>query len=181
MAGWLAGIGLALNPNLIAHGNLNTTDMGVTALVFAGMRACGGRNQIRSLVALAFATVVFALASVAKFTGLIWLGSTLLVVVPLFAWRWKRAQILIVIPFGLAVFAALLTGFYGSPQRFFAGVSAQTNHAFEGHKAWFHGQFFEQSSCMRISGGNLSQSTGSLERLNFSGVLRFFGRGNQRG
>jgi len=146
LAAWLAGIGLALNPNLIAHGNLNTTDMGVTALVVAGTAVVWRAVRDRSRAWLMTSAVVFALASMTKFTGLIWLASLLVLVVPLLAWRWRDGRALLAIPVGLAAFLILLFAFYGSPDRFFAGVSAQAGHAFSGHKAWFHGNFFEKSS-----------------------------------
>jgi hypothetical protein len=166
MAGGLAGIALALNPNLIAHGNLCTTDMGVTALVFAGTAVLWKACRDESRGALVLATVLFMIASLTKFTGLIWLASALFVVVPVLSRRWRSKKILWLIPVSVVALIGMLLMIYGpeaqairdlTPKgvktlgklpagRFIEGLMLQSRHALEGHTAWFHGDLFEKST-----------------------------------
>ena len=171
LAGWLAGLGLALNPNLLAHGNLNTTDMGVTALAIAGTAALWLAVRSRSRRWLLGALALFALSSLVKFTGLIWFGTALLVVVPLLAVRWRDRRLLWIIPLALVALAAGALACYGLEAqamreipgsdgvaamatmpagRFVEGLVRQSRHALQGHRAWFHGQMFDRTSWWHI-------------------------------
>lgn len=161
MAGWLAAFGLALNPVILSHGSLCTTDMAVTALVVAGTaflwRAC--THSLRGN--LVGALVCFALAPLAKHTGLIWFAAFLAVCVPWLAWRKKEPRVLWLLLLGPLLWLFMLVLLYGPrPQevrlpegsflagksviagRYFEGLMVQGGHAVEGHRAYFAGETF---------------------------------------
>lgn len=159
LAAWLAAAGLALQPSLLAHGHLATTDMGVAAFTVLGTVLLA-----RSLAAdgrgLGWAVLAFVLASAVKFSGLIWLGSVLLIVLPLLAWRRRRPALLVWIPLGALLLAAVLLLLYGPAAqeirggtagawpagRFFEGLLRQSDHALAGHRGYLAGAAFQAAS-----------------------------------
>jgi len=161
-AAWLAAAGFCLNPNLVAHGDLTTTDMGVTALVCAGTFLLWSHTRAESFFRLALAGVAFAAAAAAKFTGLLWLAAYLLLAVPLAAWSARRPRWLMAAPLAFATLLLLLGELYGPALqtvrapgtiwdgitipagRYLEGVVAQSAHALEGQRAYFGGRQFEQ-------------------------------------
>lgn len=179
-AGWLCGLALALNPNLLAHGSLNTTDIGVTALAFAGLACLWHAQRSRSTLALTSAALLFVLAGLAKFTGLIWLFAFLLVALPLLCNREFARRRLWLIPVTLLLLGGAILWLYGGEAqavrqvradgrgieeiaklpagRFVEGILAQSRHALEGHKAWFHGRGFERSSWWHMPAAILLKS-----------------------
>ena len=158
-AAWLAAAGLALQPSLLAHGHLATTDMGVAAFA-----VCGTVMLARSLAqdgrGLGWAVLAFVLASAVKFSGLIWLGSALLIVLPMLAWRLRRPALLAWIPLGALLLAGVLLLLYGPAAqeirggtagswpagRFFEGLVRQSDHALAGHRGYLAGAVFQVAS-----------------------------------
>ncbi|MCE9614986.1 MAG: hypothetical protein K8T26_11960 [Lentisphaerae bacterium] len=157
-AAWIAGLGLALNPALLAHGNLATTDMGVTAFAMLGTALLWRAMQAPDARSLGWATLSFAAAAATKHSGLIWWLSYLVIVIPMVAWTRRSWRPLAQLPLGIASLAALLLGLYGfEPQvirgpvdgwltgvampagRFVEGLIAQEQHSLAGHRAYFHG------------------------------------------
>ncbi|MFT5472146.1 MAG: hypothetical protein ACI856_000462, partial [Kiritimatiellia bacterium] len=153
LGAWVCGLGIGLNPNLLAHGNLTTTDMGVLALGVAGTHAlwrasargthadqrarANGMDQ--STVLLSLATLAFAASAMVKFTGLIWLGGHLLFVVPLLAWRQRSWQPLWQWVLAAVSFLVLLVGCYGlDPQAVRAPAFAWLNGS-----EWIGGRYLE--------------------------------------
>lgn len=170
LAGWLGGVGLALNPNLLAHGHLNTTDMGVTALALSGVAALWVAVREGSRRWLLAATLLLGLSSLAKFTGVIWFGGALLVIAAL-AWRWRSPRLLWIAPLASATLGLLVLGWYGLEAqtvrsgagadavatatalpagRFLEGLFRQSQHALAGHRSWFHGEVFDRASWWHI-------------------------------
>jgi len=164
VAAWLTAAGLVLNPNMLVHGNISTSDMSVTALTLAGTvflwkaaRQAPWRNLFWSMLCFVF-------ASVAKFTGLIWLVTFLVVCVPWIAYKERRPALLFISLVGVGMLGLALLVLYGpTPQevrvpglawsgarviagRYVEGLFRQTEHAFEGHRAFFHGEMFELSA-----------------------------------
>jgi len=160
-AGALAGIGLALNPNILTHGHLATTDMGVTATALAGSYALWRYVRRSKALRLATAGFFFACAALVKYTGLIWLGVYLLIGVPALAW-WRRSpRVLGHLPLTAAIFLGGLWWLYGSAPylvrlgdagwpsgeswwagRYVEGLFLQAGHALEGQRAFFLGRQF---------------------------------------
>lgn len=164
VAGWLAAFGLGLNPLILAHGNLNTSDMGVAALAVAGsyglwLFARGGRWP-----AALGAAVCFALAAAVKFSGLIWLAAFVAACVPLLAAARRDGRVLGFAPLAVLMLMLLLVGLYGAaPQairfrpgswpdgqalvagRYVEGLFRQGGHALSGQKAFFAGERFVAS------------------------------------
>ena len=165
-AGWVAGVGLALNPTILAHGNLVTSDMGVTALVLSGTAAAwwGIQASIRQKY-LALSSLCFALAAVAKFTGLIWFLAYLLLVIPVLAIIRREPRIWLHGLLAAVLFVGALLCVYGwMPQRvrvtapavlidavlpagrYLEGLFRQGMHALEGQRAFFVGHRFTEGS-----------------------------------
>lgn len=154
-AAWLAATGLALQPSLLAHGHLATTDAGVAAFALAGTGALAWSIR-RGGAGLGWPILCFLLASVTKHSGLIWLAATLFIVVPVLAWRWRRPALLAWIPLAAAALVLLLLALYGTaPQeirggvcgafpagRFVEGLMRQSDHALSGHRAYLAGRVF---------------------------------------
>ena len=158
LAAWLAAAGLALQPSLLAHGNLATTDMGVATFTVLGTvllaQACarGGRG-------IGWAVLALVPAAAVKFSGLIWLGA-LLIVLPLAAWRFRRPAILVWLPLAVAALAGLLLVLYGGESqairiegwgawpagRYIEGLFRQSEHALTGHRGYLAGSVFQQGS-----------------------------------
>lgn len=164
LAAWLAGIGLALNPSILAHGHLNTTDMGVTALALAGLFAAWNAFKTGRGRMLLLATVFMALSAAVKFTGLAWLGLFMLIVVPFLALHLRKPAAILCIPAGLLLLIALLLMLYGlEPQtiriatehplagktvpcgRYIEGLIAQGHHAAEGQQAFLAGRYYDSA------------------------------------
>lgn len=160
-AAWVAACGLGLNPSLLAHGHLNTTDMGVAALALAGTYAAWRFETGASRWALLWATAAFVLAAVSKLSGVIWLGLWVLVAVPLFALARRDARLLLFSALAVAGLVLAVLALYGlSPQmirasapawlagrmmpagRYVEGLLAQGDHALVGQRAYFAGQHF---------------------------------------
>jgi hypothetical protein len=157
-AGWLAGLGLALSPTLLAHGNLNTTDVSVTVWVVAGTFALWLAVRTGGRAGLLSAALLFVLAAASKFTGLIWLAAFTFVCLPCLAIGQRRAWPLVYIPVALGLLAGLLLLLYGPlPQvvrveggrlaglalpagRYMEGLLLQSQHALEGQRTWFLGR-----------------------------------------
>ena len=158
-AAWLAAAGLALQPSLLAHGHLATTDMGVAAFTVLGTVLLA-RSLAADGCGLGWAVLAFVLASAVKFSGLIWLGSALLMVLPLLAWRLRRPALLVWIPVGALLLAAVLLLLYGPAAqeirggtggtwpagRFFEGLLRQSDHALTGHRGYLAGATFQVAS-----------------------------------
>jgi 4-amino-4-deoxy-L-arabinose transferase-like glycosyltransferase len=159
LAAWLAAAGLALQPSLLVHGNLATTDIGVAAFAVLGTLLLA-RGLQHGRADLAGAMVAFVLAAVTKHSGLIWLGALLLVVVPALALRQRKPRLLALLPVAVAVLGGALLLLYGpSVQpirygpggawpagRFIEGLFRQGGHALEGHRAFLAGHVFQQGS-----------------------------------
>jgi hypothetical protein len=171
LAAWLAGCGLATSPTLLAHGNISTTDMGVTALAVAGTyfawrgaRAMPWRN-------LFWAMCCFVFAAMAKFTGLIWLATFILLCVPCFAWQETRPSLLFLCIVGVGLFGLCLLVLYGpagqvvrvpglswsgasvTAGRYIEGIIRQADHAMEGHRAYFGGETFDAAYAWHLPAG----------------------------
>ena len=164
-AGWLAGLGLAANPNIIAHGNLTTTDMGVVTCLLGGsffLWQAVARGHDRRL---AWSTVLFALGAVMKYYGLIWFAAYLFLCLPILAVSRRAPRLLWHLPAAAALCAALLACLYGvRPQlirlgseswpdgrtwiagRYVEGLLRQGRHTLSGHRAFFAGHRFMKSS-----------------------------------
>ena len=158
LAAWTAAAGLALQPSLLAHGNLATTDIGVAAFTFLGTLLLAHALE-RNGRGLGWAVMAFVPAAAVKFSGLIWLGA-LLLVLPLAAWRFRRPALLLWLPLACAALAALVWALYGGePQairvegwgvwpagRYIEGLFRQSEHALTGHRGYLAGAVFEQGS-----------------------------------
>lgn len=168
-AAWVAAFGLALNPNLLAHGNLTTSDMGVAALTLAGSYFLWEFCRTDRTAWLLLSAFGFAAAAAAKFTGLIWLVSFLILCVPLLALQKRRPGLVLYAGIGLLFFGFLLVLLYGpSPQmirasrvpwlegrsmiagRYLEGLVRMGTHALEGQSAYFGGRTFTQSEIWHL-------------------------------
>ena len=164
-AGWLAGILLALNPNLLAHGHLNTTDIGVAAMGFAACYALWRFAETNKKRWLSISSMAFTGAALVKFSGLIWLIAFAFICVPLLAGLKRRVTLLWFIPGTAAFFIAVLVFLYGwEPQivrtgqhffltghplvagRYWEGLFVQGQHALTGHRAYFAGHKLIEAS-----------------------------------
>jgi hypothetical protein len=67
----VAGAAFALEPNLLAHGSLITTDMGMTAFFFAATAAFGRFLETRAAGWLAATGLLWGIALLAKFTAVL--------------------------------------------------------------------------------------------------------------
>ncbi|MFH0907247.1 MAG: hypothetical protein V1929_00590 [bacterium] len=164
VAAWLTAAGFALNPNMLVHGNISTSDMSVTALTLAGtvfLWKAARQSPWRNLF---WSMICFVFASVAKFTGLIWLLTFLIVCVPWIAYRERRLALLFISLVGVGMLGLALLVLYGpAPQevrvpglawsgarvmagRYVEGLFRQTGHVLEGHRAFFAGDIFEVGS-----------------------------------
>lgn len=163
-AGWLAAAGLALNPCLLAHGNLSTTDVGVAAFLVAATYALWEYARGGDAANLAWAGLGFALAASTKYSGFMFLALFLAVCVPLAAWDRRDARLLAFVPGILLLFVVLLVWQYGpsvqtirgNPDswlfgkrliagRYVEGLFNQGGHSFQGQRAFFNGAQFELS------------------------------------
>ena len=167
MAALLAGLGLALNPTMLAHCNLTTTDGGVAALVVAGTYflwrfTSGERRAVaRRDRELLCAGVAFALAACVKFSGIVWLAAYVVLCVPLLAWSRRRGRLLWYAPATIGLSCVFLLCLYGLAAqeirvgpgsrldgvraicgRYIEGLLVQGRHSVEGHRAFFHGRRF---------------------------------------
>jgi hypothetical protein len=138
--------------------------MGVTALVVAGTFFTWRGAREMPWRNLFWAMCCFVFAATAKFTGLIWLATFLLLCVPCLAWQETRPSLLFMVIVGAGFFALCLLALYGTePQvvrapglswsgakviagRYMEGLVQQTEHAMEGHRAYFDGQIFDAAS-----------------------------------
>ena len=164
-AGWLAGLLLALNPNLLAHGHLNTTDSGVAAMAFAACYALWRFTETNRLRWLTLSSLAFVGAALIKFSGLIWLGAFVFVCIPLLAGTKHKMGLWWFIPFTAVLFATGLILLYGvEPQvvradprafltghsliagRYWEGLLVQGQHALTGHRAYFAGRKLMEAS-----------------------------------
>ncbi|OVE75250.1 hypothetical protein BVX97_05405 [bacterium E08(2017)] len=164
-AAWLACAGLALNANILTHGNLTTTDMSVTTLVFLASMMSWLYIRTDRMSHLSASGVLFAIASMFKFTGLVWMLAFLILVIPLACIRAGSRKPLAAIPITLASFIVLLVLSYGfdaqtvrvnSPSwisgaqsvggRYIEGLFRQGSHILSGHRAYFAGSQFYRSS-----------------------------------
>lgn len=162
--GWLAALAISLNPTVLAHGHLTTSDMGVTALVLAGSYALWRGTRDRPSFWITCATLFFVLGAMAKFTGLVWLLTYLLVCVPALVFLDKRPRYLWQFVLAILFFALSLFWLYGSePQlvrtmtdrwwsgrsipagRYIEGLFSQGRHALQGQRSFFAGKTFTQS------------------------------------
>jgi hypothetical protein len=168
LAGWLAAAGLSLNPLLLTHGHVATTDMAFTALVVAGTffawrgaRGMPWRN-------LFWALCCFSFAATAKFTGFIWLGVFLLVCVPCFAWQETRPSLLFLVIVGFGFFVLCLLTLYGPlPQevrapglawsgaritagRFIEGLVTRAGEAMAGGPVYILGELKDSASPLDV-------------------------------
>ncbi|MBN1268555.1 MAG: hypothetical protein JXB04_03130, partial [Kiritimatiellae bacterium] len=165
LAGWLTALGAGLCPNLLAHGNVVTTDMGVTFLALSGTFALWHHVRSNKQAALAWATIAFVLAALTKHTGLIWLLAFLTVCLPLLAICRRSPGPLAFIPLALVLFTVILILLYGvTPQviravpsswwngkvlpagRYIEGLLTQGQHAVDGHLTFFRGRQFVQGT-----------------------------------
>ena len=163
-AGWLAGLGLAANPNIIAHGNLATTDIGVVTCLLGGSFCLWQSVTHRRARTLAWSSALFVLAAVMKYYGLIWLAAYLCLCIPILAVSRRAPRLLWHLPAAAVLFAALLACLYGiGPQlirigngawpdgrtwiagRYVEGLLRQGEHALSGHRAFFAGHRFMKS------------------------------------
>lgn len=164
LAGWLAGVGMAFNPNILAHSNLTTTDAGFAAFAVLGSFLVWTYARSAGVRFLFWAAVAFSAAAMCKHTGLIWWISYLFLAVPLWAVSRRNIRLLWLLPFGVAVFFMVLISLYGpifyairhaGPNggwiggdwiggRYVEGILWQGQHAMEGHRSYFAGQRFIQ-------------------------------------
>jgi hypothetical protein len=161
LAGWLAAAGAALAPTFLAHGHLNTTDMGVAALALTGCCLLHVHAATDRPAPLLLAGFAFALAAVSKLSGLVWLAAYVLLCIPLSAALRRDARRFWLIPLTLAVFALLLVILYGPEAqlirtehvpwmngrsmiagRYVEGLFRQGEHAWVGQQGYFHGRRF---------------------------------------
>jgi|GEM_PF-2085977 len=164
-AGWLALPGAALLPSLVFHANLATTDVGLTAGAVLGTLCTfsyltrGGPHR------LAVAGLWFVFAALCKFSGLIWLGAFLAVVLPLSALRTRHVRLLWIAPGLLAVFYLACVLFYGTETLpdfiaarapgwtrtfpgggYFAGMLSHREYVTGGQRAFVAGRLVEQGA-----------------------------------
>jgi hypothetical protein len=135
--------------------------MGVAALALAGTYAMWCYARGGSVSALLCVTGSFMLAAVTKLSGIIWLGSWVLVCVPLLAIARRDARVLWFSVLSVAGLALALVWLYGwSPQevragqgswwwgksvvagRYVEGMVTQGDHALTGQRAFFAGRQF---------------------------------------
>ena len=159
-AAWLAAMGTATLPLLLAHGNLATADVPFTLTVVGGTwLLCRSERAGHSGQFLA-AGFFFVLASLIKFVGLLWLLGYLLIA-PVFARRFRSPSVIrTFLAVGLFLLLAL-TLLYGlrpyelrTPHlpwinqiplpfgRYLEGILGQTHRAIEGDRAYFAGRLF---------------------------------------
>jgi len=166
VAAWLAALGLSLNPTVLAHGNLTTSDMSVTALIAAGSFGLWFFGKASRQRTLLWTSICFALAAVAKYTGLIWFGIYALVCIPILAVNRRNPKLLWFVPISVVCIFLFLLVLYGpTPQiirvehgswwhdkpaliagRYIEGIIVQSKHAIEGHRSFFAGQQFTKGS-----------------------------------
>lgn len=165
LAAWIAAFGFACNPNILTHSHLTTTDMGVTAIVFAASFCAWLYARSGRLNLLMICGGLFALSSLLKFTGLIWTVAFLMLSLPAFCIQKKSMKPLLVLPVTIATFLAFLLLSYGidiqnirieQPEwlagsgciagRYVEGLFRQGSHILSGHRAYFAGEQFYQSS-----------------------------------
>ncbi|MDA0578106.1 MAG: hypothetical protein O3B24_08405, partial [Verrucomicrobia bacterium] len=163
LAGWLAGIGLALSPSLLAHGNLITTDMGLTAFAMLGTALLWRATAVGDDGGKAFplwpATLAFVAAVLTKHSGLVWFLGYILLAIPVLAVARRSPRPLWQILLGGLFFLVLFAALYGvTPQqvrvpdtswwsgksfpggRYVEGLISQTQHSVGGQRAFFHGE-----------------------------------------
>ena len=163
-AAWLSAFGMALSPSFIAHSNLTTTDVGVTALVLCASWALWRYCRSERRLFLVAAAILFALAAMTKFTGLIWMGAFLLAAI-LLAIKSRSVKPMVIIPFTLFVFVILAVILYGTNAqeirasesscfkgvslvagRYIEGLVRQSTHVLSGHRAYLAGQHFTRGA-----------------------------------
>ena len=106
-AGLAALLAFVLDPNLTAHSRIATTDLGVTALLFAAVYAWRRMALSPRPGWIAAAGVTLGLALVSKFTAMLWvpvlaIGALLMSEERRRAWRWLVPALLVA---GLAAWA----------------------------------------------------------------------------
>ena len=164
VAAWLAAAGLALNPSLITHGNLTTTDIGICAFVVTGSWCCWRFHHSKNFLWLLGGLLAFVAGSSTKFSGLLWLGVFLVVCVPMWTIRMRRPGLLVMLPLGAGLLVCSVLVLYGpTPQavrvtdgwfaglvipggRYLEGLVQQTDHALTGHRAFFNGHSIMKAS-----------------------------------
>jgi len=169
LAAWLAAVGWCANPLLLAHGNLNTSDMGVTSLCLGGVWLLWLHSRGGALRHLLYAGALFALSATVKFSGLVFLAGWMAAA----AWilcRERRFAAALLLPAAGALFlAGLLWLLYGpEPQvirtpiesplngvllpagRYVEGLFRQGGHALLGHKMWWAGERLQQAQWFHL-------------------------------
>jgi hypothetical protein len=119
VAGLAALLAFVLDPNIAAHSRLATTDLGVTAFLFAAVYAWWRMAQTPRLHWVIGAGVTLGLALVSKFTAVLWapllvIGALLMSVDRRCAWRWLSGA--------LAVAGLTAWAIYGFELRPIAGM-----------------------------------------------------------
>lgn len=159
-AAWLAGVGTATLPLLLAHGNLATADVPFGLAVVGGTWLLRRGERTGHPGLFLTAGFFFVLASLVKFVGLVWLAAYFVISLT-FARRFRSASALrTLLAVGVLMLLALML-LYGpgpyvvrAPQlpwidqlslpfgRYLEGVLGQTRRAVQGDPAYFAGRRF---------------------------------------
>ncbi len=168
-AAWVAAAGMALNPSLLAHANLTTTDIGVTAMATWGSYLLWRYHGRKHGAILLWAGIAFVLAAMMKFSGLIWLAAFLFLCLPALALHQRSWRPLLPLPVTLACAALFVLHLYTYDMqvvrieapawlagksvvagRFFEGLWRQGSHVLDGHRSYFAGRHFTRGSWVYV-------------------------------
>ncbi len=150
---------IAFDPNILAHGRLTTTDMGVTALTLATAYALWHASRQRHWTAWIWAGATLGGALLSKFSALVLVPAAILLVMATpprergFPARSAASAALLLLVGGLVVWAgyrftwgpiAFLGGISGPAPAYWAGIQAILRRTGGGTPAFLLGQYSER-------------------------------------